>query len=87
MTSTIVGRLLAYLSRHSAMENHVNVSWVVSKPRSPVPALLHLLALQLRPSWLASFESAGASALHITLPFGFSPGNARDRGLNGRGVC
>ncbi len=31
------------------------------------------------------FESAGTSALH-TLPFGFNPGDARDRGFIGRGV-
>ncbi len=56
-------------------------------PKSPVPVLLHLLALQLKPSLLVRFVSAGASALHIhTLPFGFDPGGARDRSWIGRGV-
>ncbi len=34
----------------SPRENHGDVSWVVSTPRSPVSASLHLLALQLKPS-------------------------------------
>ncbi len=42
----------------SPMENHGDVSWVVSTPRSPVPVSLHLLA---RP---VGFEGAGASVLH-----------------------
>ncbi len=45
---------------------------------SPVPAPLHLLALQP-----VRCESAGASALH-TLPFGFNPGDAA--GTQGMGV-
>ncbi len=61
------------------------VSWIVSTSRSPVPASMHLLALQLKPSWPVQVESAGASALHI-LPFGLNPGDARDRSLIGRGV-
>ncbi len=32
------------------------------------------------------FESAGASALHTPLPFGFNPWDARDRSLICRGV-
>ncbi len=62
------------------MENHSDVSWVVSTPRSPVMAFIGFAA-QAKPVW---FESAGASALHIhTLPFGFNPG---DGCLTGRGV-
>ncbi len=34
----------------SPRENHCDVSWVVSTPRPPVPASLHLLALQLKPN-------------------------------------
>ncbi len=34
---------------------------------------------------LVRLENAGASTLHI-LPFGFNPGDARDRSLIGRGV-
>ncbi len=41
------------LRRHShwasPRETHGNVSWVVSTPRSPAPASLHLLALQIKP--------------------------------------
>ncbi len=44
-----------------------DVSWVVSTPKSPVPAQLHLLALQ--PTY-----KAGASALHTSF-------NPRDRSL------
>ncbi len=33
----------------SSRESHGDVSWVVSTPRSPIPALLHSLALQLKP--------------------------------------
>ncbi len=36
----------------SPRENHGDVSWEVSTQRSPVPASLHLLALQLKPSML-----------------------------------
>ncbi len=31
-------------------EKHDDALWVVSTPRSPVPASLHLLALELKPS-------------------------------------
>ncbi len=66
---------------------HGDVSWVGSTPRSTVQASLHLLALQLKPSWPVRFESAVASALHLhTLPFYLNPGDARDRNLIGRGV-
>ncbi len=34
----------------SSRKTHGDVSWVVSTPRSPIPASLHLLALQLKPS-------------------------------------
>ncbi len=34
----------------SPTEIHGGVSWVVSTPRSPVPASQHLLDLQLKPS-------------------------------------
>ncbi len=34
----------------SQRAKHYDVSWAVSTPRSPVPASLHLLALQLKPS-------------------------------------
>ncbi len=54
----LVHRTWTYLRRHSpgrvepasSNENHGDVSWVVSTPRSPVPALLYLLPLQLKPS-------------------------------------
>ncbi len=52
----------------SPREKHGVIAWVVSKPRSPVPASLYLLALQLKPSL------PRASDLH-TLPFGFNPGD------------
>ncbi len=54
-------------------------SWAGITRRSPVPAL------QFKPSWSAQFESAAASALHIP-PFGFNPGDARDKSLISRGV-
>ncbi len=63
-------------------ENHGDVSWVVITPRPPVPASLHLLAIHP-----VRFESAGASTLHTTTPFGFNQGDAMDRILIDRGVC
>ncbi len=42
--------LLLVLEPASPRENHGDVAWVVSTPRSPVPASLHLLVLQLKPS-------------------------------------
>ncbi len=45
-----------------------DVSWVPSAARSSVPASLHLLVLQLKPS----FPCLRARAL----PFGFDPGDA-----------
>ncbi len=78
---------MSCLEAASPKEKHGDVSTVISAPRPPVPASLHLLDLQLKPSWLARFESARASALYIhTLPFGFNPGDARDKNLIGRGV-
>ncbi len=68
-----------YLRPASPRENH-DVSWVASTPRSPVPAPLHLLALPLKPSL------SGLRAPEHTLPFGFNPGDARDKSLIGRGV-
>ncbi len=44
----------------------------------------HVLALQLKPSWLARVESAGAAALHTVLPLNFNPGDAT--GTQGIGV-
>ncbi len=41
---------LLVLEPASPRENYGDVSWVVSTPRSPVPASLHLLALQPKPS-------------------------------------
>ncbi len=63
-------------------ENHGDVSWVVCTPRSPVPASLHLLALQLKPSL------PGLRAPEHPLFTRFNPcdGDARDRNLIGRGV-
>ncbi len=55
---------LLVLEAASPREKLGDVSWVVSTPRFPVPASLHLLALQLKPSLLARLESAGASVLH-----------------------
>ncbi len=60
--------LLSYGGIHLGRVEPI-LPWVVTKPRSPVPASLHLVALQLKPR----FESTGASALHKIL-FGFSQG-------------
>ncbi len=75
-----IGVYLRRVEPASPRENHGDVSWVVSTPRSPAPAPLHLLALQLKAKPVL-FESAEASALHTPTPFGFNPGDARDRGL------
>ncbi len=53
----------------SPRERHVNVSWVVSTLRCPVPAFVGF-ATQTKS---VRFESAGASA-HHTLSFSFNPG-------------
>ncbi len=63
----------------SPREKLGDASWVVRTPGSPVPASLHLLALQLKPSL------SGGSALH-TLSFGFNPDDARESSLVARGV-
>ncbi len=57
-------------------------------PRSPAPASLHLLALQLRPSLLDL--RAPEHQLFTPLPSGFNPGEAtigrRGMSMIGRGV-
>ncbi len=77
-----------YLRRHSPWsgwvsitneENHGDVSWVVSTPRSPVPASLHLLALQLK-----LFLHGLRAPLFTHSFFGFNPGDAT--GTQGIGV-
>ncbi len=60
------------------MKEHGDISWVVNTPRSPVPASLRLLALQLKPS-LSGLRAPEP-------PFVFNRGDARDKGLLGRGV-
>ncbi len=67
----------------SPRENHC-VSWVVSTLRSPVPASLQLLALQLKPS--LSGLRAPEHPLFTSSLLVFNPGDARDRNLIGRGV-
>ncbi len=53
--------------------------------RVPSPSVAAFIGyLQLKPSLLAWFENAGASALHTTLPFGFNPGDAT--GSQGKGA-
>ncbi len=67
----------------SRKENHGDFSWVVKTSRSPVPVLLHLLALQLKTRLLVRFESTGASTIY-TFPFCFNRGDAV--GTRGIGV-
>ncbi len=62
------------LSRHHQRSNTVP---------SPGVAAFIGFAGQAKP---VRFESAGASALHTPLPFGFNPRDARDGSLIGRGV-
>ncbi len=71
---------LLVLEPASPREKHGDASWIGSTPRSPVPASLHLLALQLKP---VRFENAGVSVLQIT-HFSFNPGGAT--GTQGIGV-
>ncbi len=59
----------------SPREKHGDVSWVVSTQESPVHVSLQLLALQLMPSLLARFVTAGVATLHTPPPFGFDPGD------------
>ncbi len=49
---------------------------------SPGVAAFIGFAAQAKP---VRFEGAGASTLHTPLPFGFGPGDARDRSLIDRG--
>ncbi len=69
------------LSRHN---HNCDVSWVVTTPRSPVIASLHLLALQLKPS-LPGLIAPERPLFTHTLPVGFNPGDATGS-LIGRGV-
>ncbi len=61
-----------------------DVSWVGSSPRSPVPASLHLSALQLK--WNLSGMSAAERPHFTPSVLFFDPGNAKDRSMIGRGV-
>ncbi len=74
----------------SPREKHGDVSWAVGTPWSPVPASLHLLALQLKSSWACPVrERRSVRPSHLP-PFWFwsswRGGDARDRCLIGRGV-
>ncbi len=54
-----------------------DVSWVVSTPRSPVLASLHLVALKLKPSWACPvWERRSVCCVHTHPPFCLNPGDA-----------
>ncbi len=65
------------LCRHP---NIGDVSWIVSTPRSPVPASLHLVASQLKPS-MSGLRASERPLFH----FGFNPSDAT--GTQKKGVC
>ncbi len=70
--------LIVLVLEAAFIQRHGDVSWVDSTPRSPVPASLCVLALQLKP------KMSGASVLHA-LPFDFNPSDAT--GTQRVGVC
>ncbi len=73
---------LLILEPASLREELDDVSWVVSTPRSPVTASLHLLALQLKPS-LCGLR-APEHPFFTPFIFGLNPGDAL--GTQGVGV-
>ncbi len=61
-----------------------DVSWVISTPRAPVPASLHLEALQLKPIWACPVWER--RSLYTPTASRWRDGDARERSLKGRVV-